>query len=99
MSVHYDSDRRRFAVRWREEGRQRSKRTEQEAVDFDARVGGAGRPRVDPPANDVVPTRAGGDGVYAWNAGVVAAASSGSNRCAANRRREHGSTPPGEDAG
>ena len=45
MSVHYDSDRRRFVVRWREENRQRSK---QEAVDFDASVGGAGRAPVDP---------------------------------------------------
>ena len=43
MSVHYEADRRRFVVRWREDGRQRSKRfrTEQAAVDFD--VTSAGR--------------------------------------------------------
>jgi len=41
MSVHYEADRRRFVVRWREDGRQRSKRfrTEQEAVEFDAGIG------------------------------------------------------------
>jgi hypothetical protein len=64
MSVHYEADRRRFVVRWREDGRQRSKRFrhEQEAVDFDASVGGA-EPAIDPP-RATVPA---GDGVYPYS--------------------------------
>lgn len=38
MSVNYDPDRRRFVVRWREDGRNRTRRfeSEHEAADFDA---------------------------------------------------------------
>ena len=37
MSVHYDPNRKRFVVRWREAGRQRSKRfrVEEDAMAFD----------------------------------------------------------------
>jgi hypothetical protein len=63
MSVHYEVDRRRFVVRWREDGRQRSKRsrTEHEAVEFDAGIGEP-EPANEPPAATV----AVGDGVYAY---------------------------------
>lgn len=63
MSVHYEADRRRFVVRWREDGRQRSKRfrTEQEAVDFDVTIGGPMAASAEAPAS-----RAAGDGVYAY---------------------------------
>jgi hypothetical protein len=63
MSVHYETDRRRFVVRWREDGRQRSKRfrTEPEAVEFDAGLGGPQSVTEQAPA-----TLAAGDGVYAY---------------------------------
>ncbi|MGH2969901.1 MAG: hypothetical protein ACRDK0_12675, partial [Solirubrobacteraceae bacterium] len=61
MSVHYDPDRHRFVVLWREDGRQRSKRfvLEDEAVAVDASM----RAAVHVPKPS---TRAGGDGVYAY---------------------------------
>ena len=45
MSAHYHPDRKRFVVRWREAGRQRSKRfrLEEEAVAFDAESRGRTR--------------------------------------------------------
>jgi hypothetical protein len=45
MSVHYEPDRRRYVVRWREDGRQRARRfaTEGEAESFDAEVNPHGR--------------------------------------------------------
>ena len=63
MSVHYEADRHRFVVRWREDGRQRSKRfrRRQEAVAFDAASAGPTPQATQPPA-----TVAAGDGVYAY---------------------------------
>ena len=65
MSVHYDPDRARFVVRWRESGRQRSKRfrSEEEAVAFDAKREAPILLRAEPAQ------RAGGDGVYAYSTG------------------------------
>jgi integrase len=69
MSVHYDPDRNRFVVRWREDGRQRSRRfaTEADALAFDEarrapRSANAPPERASPAAGDAIyayPTKAG----------------------------------------
>jgi hypothetical protein len=67
VSVDFDSSKQRWRVRWREGGRQRSKRfrLEQDAVTFDASL------REGPPSPEPAPlpprTQAGGDGVYAYD--------------------------------
>jgi hypothetical protein len=71
MSVHYDPDRKRFVVRWREAGRQRSKRfrLEEDALAFDAASHGRTRQQAAAPEPSPGPS---GDGVYAYstNAGI-----------------------------
>jgi hypothetical protein len=71
MSVHYDPDRKRFVVRWREAGRQRYKRfrLEEDALAFDA--ASHDRTRQQAAAPEPSPG-ASGDGVYAYstNAGI-----------------------------
>lgn len=59
MSVHYESHRQRYVVRWREEGRNRARRfrTDDQAEAFDAAMRSAPPPQVAMPA-------AAGDGIH-----------------------------------
>ena len=75
MGVQYDAGRQKFVVRWREQGRQRTRRfaTEDEAAAFDATINRNGRGRL--PELDRLPeprqrdARLRGDGIYAYKTG------------------------------
>lgn len=65
MSVHYESDRNRFVVRWRENGKQRSRRfaSETAAIAFDQERRASSQP---PATTSQSPPSASRDAIYAY---------------------------------